>query len=257
MDLAEIFQKIYSGKGVVKKHLTLFSIVGILALLGNCVVSYNANSLFSSMITVAPSEEEVKVFLAFVIYFWAYIFGYEYKFINSVMNSENIELPQFESNVLDVFIKMFPVFLVWQIYFFIISYFTGKYTLLTNNLLCYFIFGTIMLFFTPFVFMLYVKFAKDFKYGKDVFLPWAIVKNIDRGLVDVVVLGVKYFLYVIIPVAFFTGYFEWVFTMQAELIRLVAYLIGICFAAYVFVIYKLVYGVAIAKIVKEKIINRE
>ena len=255
MELTEIFKRIYSGEQVKRKHITLFSIAGILALLLNSVVSYFGNNLLSNMPTISPSPLEVKIYLAFLLYFWAYLFGYEYKFINKIMNGFEVTLPKFNSKVLDIFFKMIPMFLLWQLYFFAVSYFAGKYTITTKSLFYYFIFGTLMLVFTPFVFMIYAKFAKDFKYSKDVVLPWYIVKYIDKGLVDIVVLGVKYALYAIIPVAFFIGYFDWISGFQDKVVHLAAYLFGISLAAYVFIIYKLVYSVAVAEIVKEKVLS--
>lgn len=255
MELTEIFKKIYSGDMVKRKHITLFSLSGIFALLLNSVLSYFGNNLLSSMPTISPSDLEVRIYLGFLIYFWAYLFGYEYKFIHKIMNDSSIAIPCFDRQVLDVFFKVLPLFLLWQVYFFAVSYFTAKFTITTSSLFCYFFFGTIMMVFTPFVFMIYAKFAKDFKYTRDVIYPWAIIKYIDRGLVDIVVLGVKYLIFAIIPVAFFIGYFDWISGFSEQSVRLIGYLFGISFAAYIFIIFKLVYAVAVAQIVKEKVLN--
>jgi hypothetical protein len=247
------FKSIYSGEDAFRKHLLLFSITGILTLLINNILSGISGSILTVQLTVQPASfSECLVDFVFTGILWFHIFGYEYKFLNNIMNDGEITLPEFDSGVFLTFCKMIPIFVLWQIYFFVITFFTGIYTFATNDLVYYFLAGTFMLFITPFVFMIYVKFAKDFKYTKDVLTPLALIKIIDKGLVDVVIWSIKLGAFALIPAAFMIGYMDWAVNIDTQIPRLIAYLGGLCVSAYIFMIFKLIYGLGIANIIKEK-----
>ena len=257
MDFVSYFKAIYCGKNAARKHILLFSVTGIVALLFNNMSTYFTNNLLSEQLTVgAASPAEFAVDFTFGVLLWLHIFGYEYKFLSGIMNDGELTLPEFDHDVMATFGKMFPLFFLWQIYFFVITFFTGIYTVATKDLVYYFLAGTLMLFFTPFVFMIYIKFSKDFKYTKDVLVPWSIIKYIDKGLVDVVIWSVKFGAYAILPIAFLVGYMEWATQITPQTPRLIAYLAGICVGSYIFTVYKLIYGIGMAKIVKEKILSK-
>jgi hypothetical protein len=253
MDFVSYFKQLYSGKDALRKHLLLFSVVGVMALLLNNVASAFTNNILTEQITVGP-DSTIEIFMEsfFGIVLWFHIFGYEYKFLSDIMNNRKVTIPEFDDEVLFTSFKMVPIFLLWQIYFFAVSFFTGIYTIATQDLVYYFLAGTLLLFFTPFVFMIYVKFSKDFKYTRDVIIPWYIARYIDRGLVDIVLWTVKFAAYTLIPAAFFVGYFDWAIHINSQLPRLIAYLGGICICSYIFTVYKLIYGLGMAQIVKEK-----
>lgn len=255
MDFVSYFKQLYSGKDVWRKHLLLFSVVGITALLLNNVASAFTNNILSDQLTVAPnSTVELLLEFGFGVILWFHIFGYEYKFLSDIMNDRDITIPEFDDDILLTSFKMVPIFLLWQIYFVAVSFFTGIYTIATQDLVYYFLAGTLLLFFTPFVFMIYVKFSKDFKYSRDVVIPWYIARYIDRGLVDVVIWSIKFGAYALLPAAFFVGYMDWAIHLTSQLPRLIAYLGGLCVSSYVFTIFKLIYGLGMAKIVKEKVL---
>ena len=254
MDFVSYFKQLYSGEGVLRKHLLLFAVAGIMALLLNNVASSYTNTLLSDSITIAPmSVQEIIIDFAFGGILWLHIFGYEYKFLSNIMNDKPITLPEFDSEVFITFCRMLPMFFVWQLYFVFVFYMTLSYTISSKSLLYYFLIGSLMLFVTPFVFMIYVKFSKDFKYSTEILEPWHIAKYIDKGLVDVVIWSVKFASYALIPAAFMVGYMDWAINITLPIPRLVAYLIGLCAGSYIFIIFKLIYGIGMANIVKEKI----
>lgn len=247
------FKSIYSGEDALRKHLLLFSITGILTLLINNILSGITGNILTEQLTVQPSSvSEYLIDIVFAGLLWFHIFGYEYKFLNNIMNDGEITLPEFDSEVFLTFCKMIPIFILWQIYFFVLTFFTGVYTFATNDLVYYFLAGTFMLFITPFVFMIYVKFAKDFEYTKNVLSPRALIKIIDKGLVDVVIWSIKLGAFALIPAAFMVGYMDWAINIESQIPRLIAYLAGLCIGAYIFMIFKLIYGLGIANIIKEK-----
>ncbi len=254
MRFIKYFQAIYSD---TKKHIMLFSIIGTVALLINNVLSKFTNNLLSNHLIVAPdSAFEIMLEIGFGILIWFYIFGYEYKFLNNIMNDSEIILPEFNGEVFLTACKMTPIFILWQIYFFILTFLTGIFTITTGNLLYYFLAGTVMLFITPFVFMIYVKFSKDFKYTNDVISPKTLLKYIDKSIVDVVFWCLEFGIYGFLFFALLIGYMGWALNLSEQIPRLIATLGGMCFAAYIFVIFKLIFGIGIAKIVKEKILTK-
>ena len=239
MEFVNYLKEIYADKDVIRKHLLLFSITGIVVLLFNNIASTFTNDLLSDQLTLGPSSKgEFVIDFVFGGVLWLHIFGYEYKFLSGIMNNGKITLPEFDHDILATFGKMFPIFIIWQIYFFIITFFTGIYTVATRDLVYYFLAGTLMLFFTPFVFMVYVKFSKDFKYTKDVLVPWTLVRYIDKGLIDVVLWSIKFGAFALIPAAFIVGYMDWAIHISPQLPRLIASLGGICVGAYIFIILK-------------------
>ena len=123
MEFVTYLKEIYAGKDAIRKHLLLFSITGIVLLLFNNIVSTYTNDLFSEQLTIGTSSTiEFVVDFVFGATLWLHIFGYEYKFLSDIMNDGKITLPEFDHEILATFGKMFPVFFLWQIYFFVITF---------------------------------------------------------------------------------------------------------------------------------------
>ena len=72
---------------------------------------------------------------------------------------------------------------------------------------------------------------------------------------DVIKFFIEFCIVAALPVFALIGFFDWVFSIKEPTQKLCATLICLCVASYVFVIFKYVFSLGLAKIVKEKFIN--
>lgn len=253
MIVFEFLKSLYNQKSAVSRHLTLFAICGILGLSFFNLFSTFGN-YFNFPIVLVPLKSNLEIWFNIIlsVIILGYLMGYEYKILHSFLNTDKVELMEFDSKSINIFFKILPVFLLWQTYFWLFSFLGGYFTLKTQNSLYFYVFSVIMLFITPFVMVVYLSFAKDFKYSPEIISPLTLFKCIDKTIIDIVLLCVCFGLITILPVGFLIGYFDWVFSLISKNAQLIGLIFGFCLSNYLFVIFKLVFCLGIAKITKEK-----
>lgn len=258
MEAFKYLKLIYSGENSIKRHITLFSIIGLCVLMLNNVISSFGNNLIFSFITTA-SISNIELFLDFFfgMCLLVLIIGYEYVFIHNVISKDEIALPELEADSYSTFFRMLPIFVIWQLYYTIATVTGGIILTILNNSTYTYIFSAIMLCLTPFVFMLFIKFAYDFKYTKDTFFPWTIFKYLNKCLIKIIILLFQTCIVLALPAFGLIGYTDWALSLKEQPVNLAASLSCICFWAYFFVIFKFIFGIGLAKIVKENFITEE
>lgn len=250
MEIFYYIKKLYTCDRAFEKHLILFSIVGLMMIMANNICSILFNNILINHITTMPANDvEVYIDFFFGLIFWFYLMGYEYLFINNYLNKKEICLPDFTDKPASVFFKMFWVFVVWQVYFAIFSYICFSVLINMKSTLYSYLLATIMLAITPFVFMIYVNYAKDFKFKKHTINPLIIIKYIDTTLIDVVIWGIKFGLFSLIPISIITCLMKFATTAQTNVGEISIYLLSLCIGGYLFVITKLIYSIGISNIV--------
>ena len=256
MEALKYLKLLYSGENATKRHITLFSIIGLIVLMWNNVISAFGNNLIYPFITtVEITNVELFLELFFGVCLLFLLFGYEYVFIHKVMNENTTELPELESDSYSVFFKMLPIFILWQFYYTVVSVVGGGVLAVIKNSVASYIFSSVMLCLTPFVFMVFINYAYDFKVRKEIFFPWTIIKYLNKSMMDVIKFFIEFCIVAALPVFALIGFFDWFFSIQDPTQKLCATLICLCVASYVFVIFKYVFSLGLAKIVKEKFIN--
>ena len=114
-----------------------------------------------------------------------------------------------------------------------------------------------MLCLTPFLFMIFINFAYDFKYRKEIFFPWTIFKYLNESLMDVMKFFLQFCLVGALPVFGLIGFADWALAIKDPTQKLCATLVCLCIISYLFVISKYVFSLGLARIVKEKFINEK
>ena len=258
MQAFNYLKMIYSGKNAIKRHITLFSIIGIVVLMLNNVLSDIGNNIMFTLITSADiSDTEMILDFFFGACLLILIFGYEYVFIHQAMAKNEISLPELDSDSYSAFFKMLPIFILWQFYYTVVTVIGGIILAILKNPTCSYLFSAIMLCLTPFVFMVFIKFAYNFKYSREIFFPWTIFKYMNKSLMQVMIFFLQFCLIAALPVFALIGFGDWAFAIKNPTHKLVASLLWLCTVSYTFVIFKYVFSLGLTKIVKEKFLQND
>ena len=253
MVVFDYIKQLYTCDKAFEKHLILFSMVGLIMISANNIFSTMFNNILVSHITTMPVNE-VELFIDFFvgIILWFYLIGYEYLFINNYLNKKELCLPDFTKKPSIIFFKMFWIFAIWQIYFVLFSYVCVCVLVNMSNTIYSYLLATIMLSITPFVFMIYVNYAKDFKFSNLIINPFIIIRYMDTSLIDVVIWGIKFGLFSLIPISIIAILTRFAATAQTGVVQISLYLLLLSIGGYLFVIMKLIYSIGISDIVTKK-----
>ncbi|MBQ8460548.1 hypothetical protein IJ541_10670 [bacterium] len=219
----------------------------------NNVFAAWGNAVLISFFSVPPSTNlELALDCAFGLLILLFLFAYEYKFINKIMNEDIVELPDLNIETFGIFFKILPLFIIWQIYFIIIALCGTFICIKINNTSISYIFASIMLCITPFISMIFTEFSKDFKFKKEYFNPFYIFKFLDKTLSDVIILFLDLCIVMIIPACIFYLIFDYAGSIKSETIKLGTYLGTTCLSVYTGFIMKYLYCAGIAHTVKTR-----
>lgn len=260
MEVFKYLKQIYQGKNVLANHIMLFSLLGILAILLNNIFAYLGSGLvYFTFFAVPPSTRlEFSVYVFFAILIVIYLFGYEYKFVNENFCNEKNMLPEFDLMPSVIVLKVFPLFFTWQIYYlFILA--IGSFVLFTfGNMAVAYVFYSLLLCLLPFIHLILITFASDFKLKRFYTSFITVFKYLDKTLGDVIFLIIKICVMFIIPAVIIYSVAYFAQKITSESYRLSFYLLDLCFALYAISILRFVYIAGLMNIVKEKFLtNRE
>lgn len=191
MNILKIIKELYTGKENLVAQATVFALVGIMAISFNEITSmFTGYTLYS--VFAVPSNTEIIIFSMLGIMIFIFFLGYSYKFVHDSYENETTELPSISMNCFTTFIKVFPVMFVWGLYIGFML-FLGLNIFGTARIELY-IYSVFLLILLPFINMVFVKFAKDFKYSREIFNPLIIVKIMSKTFTKVLLFILQFIL---------------------------------------------------------------
>lgn len=251
MEVFQYIKKIYQGEGAFYKHLSLFSIIGVMTLLLNNYVASIIGSMYNGFLGYAPfNNNEISFDLFFGLMIIIFLFGYSFKFINALFN-QKVGIPEFSLSSYSIFVKVLPLVLAWGIYIFILLF--AGISLLPSYL--FFIFAGGMFFLLPFISLICVYFAKDFYSDKKLYNPLFLLKVIKCSIIDMIILTIKTILVAIIPVVILYVFFRYSYLIKSSALQLGIRLFGLCSGMYFILIIKYIYLSGLVEISNEKLKN--
>lgn len=248
MNILRIIKELYTGKDNLIAHLGVFSLVGIMSISFNEVVSVFMGNTLYALFSV-PSNNEIVVFALLGIMIFIFFTGYIYKFVHDNYDIAHAQFPSISMNCFTTFVKMFPVMLIWGLYLGI----AGSAAVLlfkTNNIELY-LFFMFLFILLPFINIVFLKFAKDFKYNINIFNPISLVYIMKKTFVSVFLFLIQFiFLGIIISIA--SGLcFKLALNGQSRIFQIIYTLITLCIFSYLQQILNFAYYKALTEIIKK------
>lgn len=256
MELFRCFKQIYCGKNALAKHISLFSIIGILMIF---FIKYTASwgNLFvynNFYISVPTNDYELWFYLFAGIFIFIYLVGYGLNLMFNLMNDRKPILPEVSLYPLVFFVRTLPLALYWILYYLAVCI-AGLFVLYNFKLPeGYYIFASIMICMLPFGLGVFALFSKDNKYSKEYFSALTVFKVFKKTLGEVISFSIGIFAAALFPM-FFIYKFLTFSPENVQTITLALKLFGVCLSGYLFVIFHYVYLIGITNIVKKKFLN--
>ncbi|MBD5401592.1 hypothetical protein HDR58_02155 [bacterium] len=251
MEVFNYIKKIYSEKGAFSNHITIFSILGIMAISFNSYLSSVFGNIYGSFFDFI-SLNPIQNYLLLVVATMAFIFslGFMYGFVHNVFKGE-FNLPESSLSAYTIFIRMLPLFLCWSVYLVIFSLL--GFSLISITTFWFYLYFSILICMLPFVNLIYVWFAKDFQYRKLYFSLSTIWKVFYKTLGDVIFLSAKILLLSIIPFVLVYLMFKYSDAVNHQTVKLILKLGALSIGIYFSNIMNYLYNMGLVKIVKEKL----
>lgn len=248
MNILKIIKELYTGKDNLVAQLTIFALVGIMAIAFNEVISvFTGNTLYAVFTT--PSNEEVVIFSMVGVMIFIFFTGYIYKFVHENYKNEPTTLPSISMNCFTTFVKIFPVILVWGLYLGF-TVFAGLALLGSDNKEFYAYIITLVVL-LPFINMVFIKFAKDFKYDKKIFNPLIIAVFMEKTFMKVFLLIVQFIILAVIISGINIFLLKISTEGQSRTFQLTAVLTIICVVSYLQQVLNLAYYKGLTEIIKK------
>lgn len=247
----DYLKQLYSGRNVLQNHISLFSLIGIMVILLNNVFSVLWNKLLVNFFSVPPSsslELWLDMFFGFLILI--YLLGYRYRYINSVLNGGDGSLVEFNLEPFVVILKVFPMIVLWHVYMAIFAAVGTAVLMSVGHVGLYYLFASVVICLTPFLYLILIDFSKDFKYERKYFSPRRIFLFLEKYLGGVIYLFVELFVISLIPAGIIAGIFFSVKFVQAEALKLGLQLAALCLGVYFAIILKYVLSRGLAELIK-------
>lgn len=248
MNIFGIIKELYTGKNNLIAQLGLFGLIGIMAISFNEIVSaftgYTLYAIFS-----APSNNEILFFALLGIMIFIYFTGYIYQFVHESYDNEETELPSISMNCFTTFIKMFPLLFVWGIYIGIIMFI--NYNLFYINQIEFWLLLILIMALLPFINMVFLSFAKDFKYELKLFSPIILISIIKKSFVKVFIFLLQFIIVGTLLSLVSAFCFKYSFSWQARYVQLLYILITLSISSYFQQILNLAYYKGLTEILKQ------
>lgn len=253
MEVFKYLLQMFNTKSALTRQISLFSLVGIMVICLNNYTSSWTNMLFDNFYITPPANHiyiKVSLFIAFLIFF--YLTGYGYKLFGSVSYDGKFSMPEFSLEPFTAFFKMILLFSVWLFYYAAIISVVCLLLYDYHNIMCYYVFYSIMLCLLPFVFIIFTEFAQNFKYEIKYFNVFYLFKILDKCLGDVIFLSLEVLISLIITVVLIYTVFLYSLNIKQEIWQFGVRYFGICLSVYVFTVLNYIYHIGLAKIAKTK-----
>ena len=254
MDIFKDIIKIYSGEKNISNHILIFSLLGIMVLLFNNKLSFDWVAITGGYFG-CPMLSERLLYLSLVggivilIYSIGYIFSNAHNFY---INKNELAEPSLSSFV--VFVKLLPLFIFWLAI--IVLFAAAGFAAFDMESILFYIYFSILICIPPFVNIIYVMYAKDFKLKSLYFSPLFLFEVIDKTVGLVIKLSLKLLVVCIIPVGIL--YFLFIFSakISSPFIQLGLRLGALCLGAYFLNIIHYLYLQGLVKIVETKLLQQ-
>lgn len=250
MEIFQYLKKIYHGKNVLFNHISLFSLLGVMTIVLNNYASSVIGSVYGAYFGFPPINN-VELYIDIIVGLMLFIFftGYCYKFVNSLYNDAE-GIPDLSLSSYTVFVKMFPLFIMWGLYILTLS--MAGLVFFRIDTLSFYIYYSIIICLLPFVKLIFVIFAKDFKFNSELYNPLMLFKVLDKSLGDVIFLSIEALILSILPCVIVYLFFHYSNIIENPSVKLGLRLGGFCFGVYFFNIIKYIYSIGLVKIAKSK-----
>jgi len=251
MNIFGIIKELYCGKDNLIAQLGLFALIGIMTIAFNEVISaYTGNTLYS--LFAVPSEFEVIIFSLAAIIVTVFFTGYIYKFVHDSYTNEQAELPSISMNCFVTFLRLVPLGVVWGIYLFFIIYIG---LLLFSYGVILYIFLVALGILLPFINIVFLLFAKDFKYNSRLFSPGIIVNIMKKSFVPTLLFVIQYILIMFIVLAVCVFVSTYIYGLNvSRFSQLIYTLVALCIGSYIQQVLNLAYYNGLTKIIKKNLI---
>lgn len=251
MDVFKYLISIYSSKDSIYNHITVFSLLGILTISIICYAAYLFGNFLGDFLGFAPvNHVELFINLFILIMLICYFVGYNFQYVNSMFN-EKSSLIEPSLSAYMTFVKTLPLIIVWGLYF-VALLFIGLFLFPISNV-SFHLFFTILLCLIPFIFLILVSFAKDFKYRSDLFNPFILLWVLDKTLGAIIFLTCKVVILSILPVLFVYLLFHYSAFPSNVFLKLGFRIAASCIALYLITMLGYIYSMGLVKISKEKL----
>ncbi len=250
MEVFKFLKSIYKGENAAENHIILFSLAGIMVILFCCYGASLGNLIFPSVF-IASSESKfvlaAELFVALLIFI--YLTGYSFYLCNSNFQNNQVEMPKFNLTPFLCFIKLFPLFFIWILYY--VIFLAGGLIVFLNadQIILTYIYGAVFICLIPFILLMFINFSKDLKYRKKFFNPLIVLKYINIALGDVIYLSIKVgILFLLISCAIF--YLSNIL-ISSEVLKLAVWLLCACIWMYFVLVFKYIYYAGLIKILNK------
>ncbi len=251
MKIFNYLKQLYSGENALSNHISLFSLIGIMVILANNLVSVLWNKLLVNFFSVPPSSGlELWLDMFFGLLIFIYLLGYRYRYVNSLFNDNNGSLIDFNLEPFVIVLKIFPVIFIWQIYLVLFSVFIGFLLISLENSALYYLAASFVICLMPFVYLIYIDFAKNFKYKLKYFSPKFIFFILGKYLGSVIYLFLELVVLSLIPAGIVTGIAFGAKYVSSEIAKLGLQLFALCTGVYFAIILKYIFTKGIVDIMK-------
>ena len=248
MNILKIIKELYTGKDNLVAQLTIFALVGIMAIAFNEVISvFTGNTLYA--VFTVPSDEEVIIFSMLGIMIFIFFTGYIYKFVHENYESETTNLPSVSMNCFTTFIKVFPVMLVWGLYLGVMGF--AGLALLGSNSTEFYAYIITLIVLLPFINLVFIKFAKDFKYERKIFNPLTVAVIMEKTFVKVFLFLLQFIILGVIISGINVFLLKFAMNGQSRTVQLIAVLTIICIISYLQQVLNLAYYKGFTEIIKK------
>jgi len=248
MNILKILKELYTGKDNLIAQITIFALVGIMAIAFNEVVSvFTGNTLYA--VFTVPSNNEVIIFSMLGIMIFIFFTGYIYKFVHENYEFETASLPSVSMNCFITFVKIFPVMLVWVIYLCVMGL-LGLFLFGTTSIKFY-VYLTFLLIILPFINMVFIKFSKDFKYSLRIFSPLIIAEFMKKAFMKVFLFMLQFVVLGLIISGINVFLLKLSMEGQSRTVQLISVLTTICIISYAHQILNLAYYKGLTEIIKK------
>lgn len=251
MNVLLYLKNLYAKENSLLNHITLFAMLGIFTVSTMAYLSTIIGNIYGSFFDFAPTTSVKAYFLLVLALMLLFLFiGYIYSYINNSFNEKN-ELPEVSLSAYSAFVKTLPVVISWNIYeafLFLIGFVTIP---ATTKL--FYIYYSILICILPFINLISVAFAKNFKYRPSLFSFITIFRVLNQSLGEIIKLCLQTLLLSIIPAGIIFLMIKYSATISPQTLNLIAKLASLCFATYFIMIIKLVYSQGLVEIVKDKL----
>lgn len=251
MGIFKDLKTINTGKFSLFRHISLFSLLGILVMSFNRYFSFITNNVFADFLGfVNANNVELFFCLLTSVMFVIFFIGYYYKFINNLANDVE-ELPDFTLSCFSYFLKIIPLSFIWFFYF-LVFMLVGFLSFPITSTISH-VYFAILICLIPFINLIFVSFAENFNFDKKYLNPFLILVVLDRALGAVIYLTLKVFVLTIIPcaVVYLLPYLA-TKTNNVE-VQAILKTFSLCFAGYSSYILILLYAKGLVRISKDKL----